>query len=84
VLMDSRIGRRDGVYLRKSGVAEFMARVALGSRQVGVLQLEPLLHHTIAMLDSQIGWPGGQWQRKHGAARMLERAALRQQEGVLS
>merc|ERR1712026_584482 len=82
-LMDSRIGRRDGVCPRKSGVAEFMARGALVNRQVGVRQLEPPLRLTIAMLDSQIGWLGGQYPRKHGVAKMLGRGALQQQEGVL-
>jgi len=60
-----------------------MERVALVNRQVGVRQLEPPLHHTIAMLDSQIGWLGGQYPRKRGVAKMLERGALQQQEDVL-
>merc|ERR1711860_132542 len=81
--MDSRIGRLDGVCRKKSGVAGFTARVALVSRQVGVRQLEPLLHRTIAMLDSQIGWLDGQLPRRRGAAKMLARAALQQQEGAL-
>jgi len=83
VLTDSRIGRRDGVYRKKSGVAGFTARVAPVSRQVDVHQLEPPLHHTIAMQVSQIGWLGGQWRRKLGVVRMLERGAHQQQEGAL-
>merc|ERR1712154_669441 len=74
---------QDGVCRKRNGVAECTVRVALVNRQVGVRQLEPPLHHTIAMLDSQIGWLGGQWPKKRGVAKMLERAAPQQQEGVL-
>jgi len=83
VLMDLRIGRPDGVCRKRNGVAECTVRVALVNRQVGVRQLEPPLHHTIAMLDSQIGWLGGQYPRKRGVAKMLGRGALQQQAGVL-
>merc|ERR1712241_428677 len=73
----------DGVCRKRNGVAECTVRAALVNRQVGVRQLEPPLHHTIAMLDSQIGWLGGQLPKKRGVAKMLERGAPQQQEGVL-
>merc|ERR1719499_1020850 len=80
--MDSRIGRRDGVCRRRSGVAGFMARVAPVSRQAGVHHWGPPRCHMIATLDSPIGWQGGPYLRRHGAARTQERVALRLLEVV--
>merc|ERR1739842_126653 len=83
VLMDSRIGRPDGVGRKRSGAAGFMERVAPVNRQVVVPLWGPPLRHTIAMLDLQIGWLDGLFPRKRGVAKMLARVAPQQQEGVL-
>jgi len=82
VLMDSRIGRLDGVCQKRNGAAGFTERVAPVNRQVGVPLRGPPLRRTIAMQDSQIGWRGGQYPRRNGVAIMPERVALQPQEGV--
>jgi len=81
--MDSRIGRLDGAWAKKNGVAGFMARVAPVSSQGGVRLWGPPLRRMIVMRASQIGWRDGQWPKKNGVATMLERVALQQQEVVL-
>merc|ERR1719273_2935006 len=83
--MDSQIGRRAGLWPRRSGVAEFMERAAR-IKAVVVRRsrpLRPLRSRTIARRGSRIGWQVGLWPRRLGAVRTKARAAHRQLEGAL-
>merc|ERR1712222_211672 len=68
-----------GQWQRRSGAAEFTARVV--RLKAVVVRRPPSL--TIAMLVSQIGWRAGPLQRRLGAAAMKARAAHQQLVGVL-
>jgi len=75
--MALRIGWRVGLWERRHGVAESMARVAQ-EQLVGVrLQLP-----TIATLASPIGWSVGLWRRRRGVASMEAKVAQERQLGV--
>jgi len=82
--MDSQIGRRAGLWPRRSGVAEFMERAA--RIKVAVVPrsrpLRPLRSRTIARRGLRIGWQVGLWPRRLGAVRTRAKAAHRQLEGA--
>merc|ERR1712038_1028138 len=82
---DSQIGRRGGLWPRRSGVAEYMERAVRIKAAVVPRSrpLRPLQSHTTATLDSRIGWPVGLWPRRLGAVRTRARAAHRQLGGAL-
>jgi len=82
--MDSKIGRRAGLWPRRSGAAEFMERAAR-IKEVVVPRSRPLRpsrSRTIARRGSRIGWQVGLWPRRLGAVRTRARAAHRQLEGA--
>jgi len=82
--MDSRTGRRAGLWPRRNGVAEFMARAAR-IKVAAVLRsrpLRPLRSRTIARQGSRIGWQVGLWPRRPGVVRTRARAAHRRLEGA--
>merc|ERR1712085_140611 len=66
----SRIGKRDGLWPRRHGVASTRARVALAGAVVGRRG-----HPMIATQASRIGKQVGLWPRRRGAASTAARAA---------
>jgi len=82
VLMVLQIGRRDGPYPKRRGVAGSMARAARTREEAGVCLRSPHHHHMTARLDLPIGWQAGLLRRRRGAARIGARVAHQQLEGA--
>merc|ERR1712045_287208 len=79
-----QIGRRGGLWPRRSGAAEVMERAA--RIKVAVVprshRLRPSRSRMIARQGSRIGWQVGLWPRRHGVVRTRVRAAHRPLEGA--